>query len=86
MIGAGDIGKSVHEDGTFDQLAGIAPRAITELFQVLDDRRAQMTFVVEVQVSKWGREACVVEARQVCGSEALASFLSVCFFAVECVG
>lgn len=56
MIGAGDIGKSVKEDGTFDQLAGIAPRAITELFRVLEDRGAQITFVVEVQVREetWG--------------------------------
>jgi hypothetical protein len=56
MIGAGDIGKSVHEDGTFDQLAGIAPRAITELFRVLEDRQAQMTYEVEVQMFQLYRD------------------------------
>jgi len=56
MIGAGDIGKSVNDDGTFDQLAGIAPRAVTELFRVLEDRAAQMTYQVEVQMFQLYRD------------------------------
>jgi hypothetical protein len=56
QIGAGDIGKSVHDDGTFDQLAGIAPRAVTELFRVLEDRGAQMTFQVEIQMFQLYRD------------------------------
>ena len=56
MIGAGDISKSVHDDGTFDQLAGIAPRAVTELFRVLEDRSAQMTYQVEVQMFQLYRD------------------------------
>lgn len=56
MIGAGDIGSSVKDDGSFDQLAGIAPRAVTELFKILDDRKAQITFEVEVQMFQLYRD------------------------------
>ena len=56
MIGAGDIGKSVQNDGSFDMNAGIAPRAITELFRVLADREAQMTYQVEVQMFQLYRD------------------------------
>ncbi len=46
MIGATDIGNSVKPDGEFDDLAGIAPRAVTELFRLLNERTAQITFEV----------------------------------------
>ena len=46
MIGAADIGECLHENGDFDELAGITPRAVSELFRLLNERHAQLTFVV----------------------------------------
>jgi hypothetical protein len=48
MIGATDIGSSVRENGEFDDLAGIAPRAVTEIFRLLNERSAQITYEVSV--------------------------------------
>eukprot|EP00595_Chromulina_sp_UTEXLB2642_P000751 CAMPEP_0196763324 /NCGR_PEP_ID=MMETSP1095-20130614/3848_1 /TAXON_ID=96789 ORGANISM="Chromulina nebulosa, Strain UTEXLB2642" /NCGR_SAMPLE_ID=MMETSP1095 /ASSEMBLY_ACC=CAM_ASM_000446 /LENGTH=433 /DNA_ID=CAMNT_0042116253 /DNA_START=661 /DNA_END=1962 /DNA_ORIENTATION=+ len=50
MIGAADIGNCLLENGEFDDLAGITPRAISELFRLLNEREAQVTYVVEVQM------------------------------------
>jgi hypothetical protein len=46
MIGAADIGNCLRENGDFDDSAGITPRAISELFRLLNERTAQMTYVV----------------------------------------
>lgn len=46
MIGAADIGSCLRENGDFDELAGITPRAISELFRLLNERSAQLTYVV----------------------------------------
>jgi hypothetical protein len=46
MIGATDIGESVKENGEFDELAGVAPRAVTEIFRLLNERTAQITYEV----------------------------------------
>jgi DNA replication protein DnaC len=46
MIGAADIGSCLQENGEFDELAGITPRAVSELFRLLNERSAQLTYVV----------------------------------------
>jgi hypothetical protein len=46
MIGAADIGNCLDENGEFDELAGITPRAVSEIFRLLNERTAQIDFVV----------------------------------------
>jgi hypothetical protein len=46
MIGAADIGNCLKENGDFDDLAGITPRAVSELFRLLNERTAQVDFQV----------------------------------------
>jgi multidrug efflux pump subunit AcrA (membrane-fusion protein) len=46
MIGAADIGNCLRENGDFDDSAGITPRAVSELFRLLNERTAQMSYVV----------------------------------------
>jgi hypothetical protein len=46
MIGAADIANCMSENGDFDDLAGITPRAVSELFRLLNERTAQLEFVV----------------------------------------
>lgn len=46
MIGAADIANCMSENGDFDDLAGITPRAVSELFRLLNERTAQVDFVV----------------------------------------
>lgn len=46
MIGAADIANCMGENGEFDDLAGITPRAVSELFRLLNERTAQIDFVV----------------------------------------
>lgn len=41
MIGAADIGNCLNENGEFDSLAGITPRAVSELFRLLNERSEQ---------------------------------------------
>ena len=48
MIGAADIGNCMQDNGDFDELAGITPRAVSELFRLLNERTAQIAFTVEV--------------------------------------
>lgn len=48
MIGAADIGNCMSESGEFDDLAGITPRAISELFRLLNERTAQIDYTVIV--------------------------------------
>ena len=46
MIGAADIGNCLSEEGEFDDLAGITPRAVSEIFRLLHERSAQIDFTV----------------------------------------
>ena len=46
MIGAADIGNCLSEEGEFDDLAGITPRAVSEVFRLLHERSAQIDFTV----------------------------------------
>jgi hypothetical protein len=46
MIGNADIGTCLNEDGEFDDGAGITPRAVSELFRLLKEREAQVSYVV----------------------------------------
>jgi len=46
MIGAADIANCMSENGDFDDLAGITPRAVSELLRLLNERTAQIDFVV----------------------------------------
>ena len=50
MIGAADIGNCLQDNGDFDDLAGITPRAVSELFRLLVERTAQIDFNVEVSM------------------------------------
>jgi hypothetical protein len=49
MIGAGDIGTCMDEKGDFDELAGITPRAVSELFRLLNERSAQVSILHSIQ-------------------------------------
>lgn len=48
MIGGCSIEESVKKDGEFHDAAGIAPRAVSELFRLLNERGEQSTFTVDV--------------------------------------
>ena len=41
MIGASDLGTCIRENGEFDELAGITPRAVSELFRLLSERQGK---------------------------------------------
>ena len=56
MIGAGDLGTCIRENGEFDELAGITPRAVSELFRLLSERQAQVSTEVEVQMFQLYRD------------------------------
>jgi hypothetical protein len=57
MIGGSDIGSCMAENGDFDESAGITPRAISELFRLLNERTAQIDYIVEVQMFQLYRDA-----------------------------
>ena len=48
MIGSADIGSCLLENGDFDSNAGVTPRAVSELFRLLNERTAQVTFEVRI--------------------------------------
>ena len=50
MIGAADIGNCLDENGEFDELAGITPRAVSEIFRLLNERTAQIDFLVMSEI------------------------------------
>ena len=50
------IGTCLRENGDFEESAGITPRAVSELFRLLNERSMQMTFVVEVQMFQLYRD------------------------------
>lgn len=56
MIGAADIGNCMTENGDFDELAGITPRAVSELFRLLNERTAQIDYVIDVQMFQLYRD------------------------------
>jgi hypothetical protein len=56
MIGAGDISSCLRANGDFDELAGITPRAVAELFRLLNERHAQVEYEVEVQMFQLYRD------------------------------
>jgi hypothetical protein len=56
MIGATDIADCLKENGEFDDLAGITPRAVSELFRLLNERKAQVEFSVEVSMFQLYRD------------------------------
>jgi hypothetical protein len=56
MIGAADIGTCLRENGEFDELAGITPRAVSEIFRLLNERTAQCSFEVNVQMFQLYRD------------------------------
>ena len=51
MIGAADIANCMSENGDFDELAGITPRAVSELFRLLNERTAQVDFTVSGELN-----------------------------------
>lgn len=56
MIGAAEIANCLKENGDFDDQAGITPRAVSELFRLLNERSAQVSFIVEVQMFQLYRD------------------------------
>jgi hypothetical protein len=56
MIGAADIGSCLQANGDFDELAGITPRAVSELFRLLNERSSQVSFEVSVQMFQLYRD------------------------------
>lgn len=56
MIGAADIGSCLRDDGEFDELAGITPRAVSEIFRLLNERSSQCTYEVSVQMFQLYRD------------------------------
>lgn len=56
MIGGCDLGSCIQENGDFDQSAGITPRAVSELFRLLNERHAQVTYEIEVQMFQLYRD------------------------------
>ena len=56
MIGGADIGACMSENGDFEESAGVTPRAISELFRLLNERTAQIEYVVEVQMFQLYRD------------------------------
>ena len=50
MIGAADIGNCMADNGDFNELAGITPRAVSEVFRLLNERSAQISYTVEVSM------------------------------------
>ncbi len=56
MIGSADIGTCINDQGDFDEQAGITPRAVAELFRLLNERTAQVEFTVEVQMFQLYRD------------------------------
>eukprot|EP00604_Paraphysomonas_vestita_P000470 CAMPEP_0174825794 /NCGR_PEP_ID=MMETSP1107-20130205/43118_1 /TAXON_ID=36770 /ORGANISM="Paraphysomonas vestita, Strain GFlagA" /LENGTH=702 /DNA_ID=CAMNT_0016057769 /DNA_START=1510 /DNA_END=3618 /DNA_ORIENTATION=- len=56
MIGAADIGSCLQPNGDFDELAGITPRAVSEIFRLLNERSSQITFEVNVQMFQLYRD------------------------------
>jgi hypothetical protein len=52
MIGAADIGNCLDENGEFDELAGITPRAVSEIFRLLNERTAQIDFLVMSEICR----------------------------------
>jgi hypothetical protein len=57
MIGASDLSTCIQPNGDFDELAGVTPRAVSELFRILNERSAQVTYEVEVQMFQLYRDA-----------------------------
>jgi hypothetical protein len=56
MIGSADIGSCINENGDFDEQAGVTPRAVAELFRLLNERTAQVEYAVEVQMFQLYRD------------------------------
>lgn len=56
MIGAADIGSCMSENGEFDEHAGITPRAVSELFRLLNERTAQVEYELEVTMFQLYRD------------------------------
>ncbi len=48
MIGGADLATCISENGDFDPSSGITPRAVSELFRLLNERHAQMTYTVSL--------------------------------------
>eukprot|EP01041_Mallomonas_annulata_P007974 gene7974-16322_t len=56
MMGSADIANCVSADGTFEASAGVLPRAVAELFRLLNEREAQLEATVEVQMFQLYRD------------------------------
>lgn len=56
MIGSADIGSCLADNGDFDEQAGITPRAVSELFRLLNERTAQVDYSVEVTMFQLYRD------------------------------
>ena len=50
------LGSCLQANGEFDELAGITPRAVSEIFRLLNERASQITFEVNVQMFQLYRD------------------------------
>jgi hypothetical protein len=50
LTGAAAIANCLNENGEFDELAGITPRAVSEIFRLLNERTAQIDFLVMSEI------------------------------------
>lgn len=57
MIGPVDVAQCIREDNSIDNQAGIAPRAVQELFRLIEERSAQYTAEVTVSMFQLYRDA-----------------------------
>ena len=60
MIGAADIATCMSENGDFDELAGITPRAVSELFRLLNERTAQIDYSVRIKSDTCVAFFCII--------------------------
>jgi kinesin family member C2/C3 len=56
MIGASDLSSSLLPNHECHELAGITPRAVTELFRLVNERHAQCSSVVTIQMFQLYRD------------------------------
>jgi hypothetical protein len=56
MIGASDLSSSVLPNNECQELAGITPRAVSELFRLVNERHAQCSSVVTIQMFQLYRD------------------------------
>src|SRR3546814_12322043 len=66
MIGPVDVAQCINEDNSIDDQAGIAPRAVQELFRLLEEKSAQYTSEVKISMFQLYRDGLQEIGRASC--------------------